>query len=593
MPRAFGVLSALLFAATAGLLAGPQGQVPGFRSRITLIPIDVRVVDRDNKPVTDLTRDDFTILENGVRQEIRHFSKTTLTPETPDPDAKLPLRAAPSDTLSPQNRRVFLIVLGRGRLGQPPEGGVTGLVKFVRQQLLPQDHVALMALNRATDFTTDHEKVAQVLERFGRDHYMIDTLLMQRFSGLGAIYGSKTRIPPGIQKRIDDVFQSAAGLGSRYVPPTQAAETPRRRDDSRRTADALQQAEIINSRESKSAIDQARLDEAAQQVLDPEMTLDKYAAANAQTLQDLDNIFAGIEYLRYFEGEKHLIFMTSHGLFLPRVEDDESIGAMANDARVVIDTIVAGIPSPAPIFTTMSVTPYRPPTIPDRAVSGTFAGMSVANISEMTGGRLFSDMYTRQALQRIDAATLSGYLLGYYPADARSDGRYRRITVKVNRPGLTVLYRHGYHARDVLVPSDRKAFIRYSRIAAAGAYPEPVKDIGVTYKTARLEGGRAAPLTALVEVNIVVPKKCFVLDAGRQVAQLDISVFCADAKETLVGEIWQKMDLRLKPDTFERATGEGLPYRARVPLKATARWVKVVVYEPSADIVGSVITKFK
>ena len=102
----------------------------------------------------------------------------------------------------------------------------------------------MLACNRATDFTTDHGKTAWVFERFERAHYGIDMLMTQRFSGLAAVYGSKT-IPPGIQKQIDDVFQIPGGLGARYVPPTQPVDSARRQEDARRITDALQRSEIV------------------------------------------------------------------------------------------------------------------------------------------------------------------------------------------------------------------------------------------------------------------------------------------------------------------------------------------------------------
>ena len=168
--------------------AAPQTP-PVFRGSTTLIPVDVRVIDRDGKPVTDLRQSDFTVAEEGVRQDIRHFSTHAFT----------------ADDLTPQNRRVFLIVLARGKLQQPAKG-VDGMLHFVREKLLPQDHVAVLAWNRATDFTTDHDGVASLLERFKRAHEDIENKLKMRFSGLAAIYGG-SRIPTEIQKQIDTVFE--------------------------------------------------------------------------------------------------------------------------------------------------------------------------------------------------------------------------------------------------------------------------------------------------------------------------------------------------------------------------------------------------
>jgi hypothetical protein len=56
--------------------------------------------------------------------------------------------------------------MGRGTLEQP-FNAVTAAIDFVRSKLLPQDYVAVMAYNRATDFTTDHQEVIGVLDSRG------------------------------------------------------------------------------------------------------------------------------------------------------------------------------------------------------------------------------------------------------------------------------------------------------------------------------------------------------------------------------------------------------------------------------------------
>ena len=110
-------------------------------------------------------------------------------------------------------------MLGRGR-HQPVVGGVDALSAFVRERLLPQDRIALMAWNRATDFTTDHALIARTVARYDERAEAIETDLKQWFSGLRAIYGSKT-IPPHIQRRIDAVFAEAGSLRPRELVPGQ------------------------------------------------------------------------------------------------------------------------------------------------------------------------------------------------------------------------------------------------------------------------------------------------------------------------------------------------------------------------------------
>ena len=69
-------------------------------------------MDRQGNPVTDLKQEDFTLLEDGVPQDIRHFSTQTLAADSAARDAGLALRRAPGADVAPANKRVFLVMLG-------------------------------------------------------------------------------------------------------------------------------------------------------------------------------------------------------------------------------------------------------------------------------------------------------------------------------------------------------------------------------------------------------------------------------------------------------------------------------------------------
>ena len=48
-----------------------------------------------------------------------------------------------------------------------------------------------------------------------------------------------------------------------------------------------------------------------------------------------------------------------------------------------------------------------------------------------TGGRASTYRYASDAFERIDAATRSGYVLGYYPTNRDWTGAFRRVVVRV------------------------------------------------------------------------------------------------------------------------------------------------------------------
>lgn len=585
----------------AGLTAGclllsvttPGGQQgippPSFRSRITIVPVDVRVLDRDGKPITDLTQQDFTITEDGVPQSIRYFSTHALTAEAPVENGPLELRrAAGPDALSPQNRRVFLILFGRGRM-TGPSSELRALEEFLRKRLLPQDRVAVLAYNRGTDFTTDHEAVQAVVGRYRERHERIETDLEAYFNGLRGLYGSK-HLPESLQSSIDAVFGEAAGLRPREITPGQITDARQIGDDVRRTTDDLQRAELLNARtgEFTGMPDSSATNTASRM----DLSFDQYIAAQVELLHDVSNLYAGIDYLRYLEGEKHLVFLTPGGVALPRLENDRTLAAVAGDARVAIDVIYVG---GAPAARGPRISPdgkliveFQPSTAAIFRQTATVSDMRV--ISEMTGGQLTAFQSADRAFTRIDQATRFEYLIGYSPANAAANGAYRRITIKVARPGATLLYRQGYYATPQLIPLDRRQFVTFNRLNAAGRYEGVIDDITVTLNPPAVRRG-ASGQELLVEGTIRSPRIRFTQADGVYRASLDLGVYAGDSKQQLVGDVLRKVDLRLGENSHRTFEAQGASFNVRVPLKGDPKYVKVIVYDYGADLIGTAVAR--
>jgi VWFA-related protein len=568
----------------------PSPQI--FRATTNLVPLDVRVLDRTGKPVTDLTIADFVVLENGAPQSIRHFSTHRFTAEAPSARAasttgalttgRAAAAAAATNGIEPENRRVFLIVLGRGRL-QPPAKGVDGMLHFVRDRLLPQDLVSVLAWNRATEFTTDREKVVGVLERFKKAHEAIESRLRSALSGLAAVYGSKN-IPEALQRDVDAVF---GGPGARGVRSVQAGLSPseaRTADDTRQVTDLL-----LAEPESDAALGVG-------------MSFDDFVGANAQTAQDLGNLYRGIEYLRHVGGEKHLIFVSAEGLMLPRAEDDIDLASAAADARVVIDYIHTSGVAMAGLDAFSAASAGRgglgragPVGRPPGRAGGSPSMWLMAtarNVAQMTGGRLWAGQLPSASadMDAIDQAARFEYVLGYYPSNSRLDGRFRRVVVRVNRPGLTVLYRRGYFARDTPPPLDAERSLTYSRVAAAASYPEPVPDLAIR-ATATLEAPDADHRVVHASIVLDLSRLEFERGAGRNTGTLEVALFCLDARDRLVGETWKTVHLAYTDERLQAVTREGLTVPLSVETSDPPRRVKVVVYDHGSDLVGSVIVK--
>ena len=599
MNARFRLLCAAALMLAAGLRAAspPQGagrgqQPPSFRTGVTAVPIDVRVVDRDGRPIIDLKKEDFTILEDGVPQAIAHFIPQVLVADAPRPGLRARPDTRPFDA-SPQDHRVFLIVLGTRALGDTKRHPETlnALIQFVRERLLPQDQVALLAYNRATDFTSDHERIARLLETFKRSE-----------EGAKAALARQGKL-------------AAADAGTVFAAP-----------------EALDKSPAVGT----------------------ELGFEEYVKARGnEPLGELDSLFYGIKYLRYMPGEKHLVFVTERGPS-PTWDQVKYLTSLANDARVALDTIQIGervldtwlrtgggsAPSGtaassaesqgraglAPLTREASGSGGRAGGEAELAAGGAGgsagsggggAGQAVAlsggprgeagfsnplsshlgyydlrYIAGQTGGQASILKDAAPALGRIDTATRANYLLAYYPSSGDWNGRYRSVKVQVNREGATVLFRHGYYARRDPVVFDRRRVIATSRIESAGYALSDLRDIDVKVQPSFTKSPTGRGGEVLIPLSIDVSRLFWSEDIdSRHVAQLEIAIYCGDGETKIFGETRRLLNLALSDESYARALKNGFAREMRVAVTAKPRYVKVIVYDYEADRVGSVLAK--
>jgi VWFA-related protein len=554
--------------------------------------VDVIVTDKFDRPVTDLRKEEFRIFEDGREQEIRHFTMQTFTDAPAAPaESAIPQQAPQPVELAPQTARTFLILMGRGRHHRFKN--LDSLIRWVREDLLPADRVAVFAYNRATAFSADHEQIATVLERYKSVYETVEAQLESRATGLSAIYGSK-EISKSLQSTIDKIFGNPDALASRQVP-ADLSETIQSKRDNAKAGQILahqlakQMADTVSDPGETIAATVNEL--AAMDMATGMIPLNDWAVLNSGTAQDMKNIFTCIEYLRFLEGEKHLLFFTEQGLFFPfgNVDNDETISRVANNARVAIDTFQTG---GIPLDMGISRGPVNLMNTPLSNPGQSDAIASLKTISQLTGGRTSIYGYLAPALKRVNEISRVEYLLGYYPKDENWNGDYRQIDVKVSRPGVKVSFRHGYFARDTFRPSDMREYLAYSRMTTAGGYEAEISDIPFTINVARsfATGGQAQ---INVDLQIDAKRLGFKNVDGRHTDRLRIAIYYADGRRNYLGEEWKNLDLRLLEDTYQRFLKSGIPVSIPIPSKAPNQILKVVIYDMQGDLVGSKLVKVR
>jgi len=111
---------------------------------------------------------------------------------------------------------------------------------------------------------------------------------------------------------------------------------------------------------------------------------------------------------------------------------------------------------------------------------------SLRRFAEETDGVVVLNTAIDKALPRLMTDLGSYYLLGYVSTNTKLDGRYRRLTVRVTRPGVTVRARPGY-----LAPSASE--VAATQTTSAGASRPPTAAGGVTEALSRLPVSRRPP----------------------------------------------------------------------------------------------------
>jgi len=522
-----GLLSGWLVACPEIVRAQQNQQAPVFKSRLDIIRTEVGVIDvKTGKAVTGLTDRDFTVSENGARQTIATFVDES-RPDTDSPASSV------STAAIEQRRRVFLFDIAVTQFGDGPYKSFDAVARFIRERLRPQDLVGVMVLNRVSPLTTDHERIANIVDR--------QKVLPKEYRDAARSDHRVTGDYHPNADRILDAWLDPSGTPGFF----QSAA-----------------AYLLGSQEYHQ-------NDRAGTIYDWNFRLNITAVLRA---------VAAIEYLRHVKGDKHYVLITGAG-FNPPVtfanegiglhyhdaSDDRRLAARANDAGVALDIVsTSGAGSPASTV------------------------MSMMNVAEDSGGQYSSLRRTDQQLSRIDDATQRGYILGYVPSNPDLDGKYRDIKVTVNRPGVAVVYRHGYTAVAEPERLDAKEEFTRSRLRDAAVGNTNFNDIGVEAKASAVGGaggGRQVRVDLLIDISKLPLKET----SGRWEGDIDLLILCGDKKQNVVGKLDQRMRLGMNVAQYESAKAGRVPYSAVLDVTGDATLLKVIAYHSDSDRLGTAV----
>jgi VWFA-related protein len=170
-----------------GILAGqplwPQATAT-FSTTTNVVVVDVTVLDRNGRPVENLTKDDFLLYEDGKLQKLQsvdfeHLSNKVLPAPIAPPLEQEPrlytppvVKTAKTSLLSKYQDRRLIVLLFDFSSMEPPEQqrAEDAAIKFLTSQMTASDLVSIMTfgtdLETVLDFTSDRDLLIKAIRRF-------------------------------------------------------------------------------------------------------------------------------------------------------------------------------------------------------------------------------------------------------------------------------------------------------------------------------------------------------------------------------------------------------------------------------------------
>lgn len=405
-------------AATATSPKSGTQQLPAvLKVKTRLVIVDVVARNGKGEPISDLKREDFTIMEDGKAQKISAFSFQH--PESSSRPIQAPI--LPPNTFNNLPRY------------QPNSAVNVLLLDALNTNLLNQAYA--------------RECMVKFLESLPRGQTMAVYLLgnklrlVQDFTSDPELLKKAALSMKGEPSRL---LANPAGTSPSVMPIGSAA------------ADLL--ASVPSLAQTLSQFENEQI----------ATRNDLRVAYTLAALNSLARTLAG------YPGRKNLIWVSETFPFdilldevsvrSPKTErhyaDDVAVtGSLLSDAQVAVYPVDARGLSNNSIYSVGSdPNPMAGNPGPGRGMAASMSADSDAwmaarttmnDLAEKTGGRAF---YNRNDLDNAVLESIadgsSYYTLGYYPENKEWDSKFRNIHVKVNRPGVKLHYRAGYFAVD-------------------------------------------------------------------------------------------------------------------------------------------------
>lgn len=438
------LLSALLAVVpvTPGSASAEDPQnVATFPSKVELITVDAVVLDSAGKPVSGLSRDDFTVSEDGRPRDIVSFDAFSLEPEPPTGEA-IPVAAVASNApATGRTGRAFALLVDDVRMPRYLTEATRNAVRhFIEHSLVDGDEVTLGSTSGKAWWS------ARIPE--GRD----DLLAV-----LGRIEGNY--IDP---KTRENMTEYEAFWIDNYEQGEQTQKVGNLNEQLDNPGSYLSRV-VRRFMSNELCGDPERADTGGCEGLVKAAASDINATRKQRTNLALAGVRRALDALAPVRGRTSLLFF-SPGFLQDNDTSQRDVTALARETNTAVYFIdVRGLVTDSGVGTAdIGGGSTAVPDDPRAAAKVRFeelvqesAGSTA--LAEDTGGFAVKGTNDLEgASDKIAAESRVFYLLGFYPIEGKSPREWRKLKVEVKNPGLKVRARKGFSLR-ALAEDARKA----------------------------------------------------------------------------------------------------------------------------------------
>jgi VWFA-related protein len=496
---------------------------PTFRTGTRLVEISVIVTDRDRNPVPGLRAADFVVIDNGQRQTIELFSvEGAGAPKSVEVTSQAAPHPREFSNRVPIDGGVTVILFDRLNTRETDQMYARGHVARFLEQIRPDDRVGLYVLDSFG---------LRVLHDFTNDAAAL-VRAVSRVRGMTSIAVDAT------------LGTEAAGLDSELALLFGVEGT---------VPDGLRQ-----------------------------MREHFLGVAAVTTVDALESVAAHLAGVR---GRKNLIWisagfpleafnwrgrtMTTEISRATRALNDANVAIYTVDARGLLGAFSSPASARVQSFTKLS--------------SVTTNQDILQSVAEQTGARSFLNTNDIDGAVRraVDDSRLT-YVLGYYPSNDRSDGRFHQVRVKLNQPGLDVRHREGYYA----VPTQKQAHAQRSG-ALESAVQSPVDASGLGF-TVRIDPTGAKPSEARLTLRLEPGSIALEQRGEAWIGAVDVIVAQARADGPAVRSFDTTIDISASRDRLSHITRHGLNIISTVSVLPDANRLRIVLRDVRTGNLGAV-----